>query len=126
MQAGIFNAAALPGVQAALDIRIMSPHVLDVGSDCCEAMHAKKLAYYSEHFVELSAQGIRHRPLAISCSGRLHIETVSVLTAVAQKAARRHGLADYVPILQRLQQATGVACKSGCFHGAGLLATPSR
>ena len=68
----------------------------------------KKLAHYRPHCDELAAQGIRYRPKAISCYGRLHPEAVHVLAAVAQKAVRRYGFVDHVPILRRLQQAIGV------------------
>ena len=86
----------------------MSPHALGAGEDCCEAVQSKNLAAYQEHFGELSAQGIRYRPLAMSCYGRMHPEAASVLESVAVKVARSHGFADYGPILQRLRQTIGV------------------
>ena len=110
--ADIFTAAALPGGQAALDIGIMSPHALGAGSDCCEAMHAKKIACYAMHFDELSVQGVRYRPLAMSCYGRLHPETARVLDDICQKVARRHGFAEHLPILQRLHQVIGARLQS--------------
>jgi hypothetical protein len=105
--ADMFSAAALPVGQAALDIGIMSPHALGAGSDCCEAMHAKRIECYAMQFDELSMQGVRYRPLAMSCYGRLHPETARVLVDVCQKAVRRHGFAEHLPILQRLQQVIG-------------------
>ena len=106
--ADIFTQAAVPGCQAALDVGVMSPDATGAGNDCCEAMFQKKLAYYGPHLTELEEQDVRYIPLAFSSYGRVHPESAATIKSIAQRAARRKGLASYQGILRRAMSGVGV------------------
>ncbi len=99
--ADIFTMAAIPGCQAALDIGICSPDACGAGADCCESMFQNKLETYGDHLEDLASRGIRYKPLVFSCFGRPHPESYDTLEIIAKQAARRHGVADFRPILRR-------------------------
>ncbi len=94
--ADFFTEAALPGSQAALDVGIMAPWASGAGADCCEAMYQRKLRDYGPYLAELAEHNIRYIPLTFSAFGRIHPEAMAVLTGIAQRAARRKGLGEYL------------------------------
>ena len=101
--ADIFTEAAVPGCQAALDIGVMSPDATGAGADCCESMFQRKLGVYSEHLLALSAQGIRYKPLIVSCDGRAHLDTTATLETIAVRAAHRKGFLDHRLLAPQLE-----------------------
>ena len=107
--ADILTSAALPGRLAALDVGVCSPDASGAGGDCCASMFDRKRRDYKRHLHELEVQqGIAYRPLILSTWGRMHPETLQILTNLAMQATRRRGLRDHRLLLRRVRSAIGV------------------
>jgi len=106
--ADILTSAALPGSLAALDIGVKAPDAVGAGEDCVETMRREKVAAYETDRPELEEQGIFYRPLTFSAYGRPHPEATAIMTTIAQRAARRRGVANHELILRRAQVKVGV------------------
>ena len=106
--ADVPTSAALPGSLAALDIGVKAPDAVGAGEDCVETMRRDKVAEYEADRPELEEQGIYYRPLTFSAYGRPHPEVSAIMTTIAQRAARRRGIANHEEILRRAQVKVGV------------------
>ena len=107
--ADILTSAAAPGLVSALDIGVASPDAQHAGQDCTEAMRVRKRGVYARHLEALHAEGVEYRPLVWSCWGQEHPDTTAALTAMARRAARRHGVPDHAPLLRRARAQVGAA-----------------
>ena len=105
--ADIFTSAA-HGSLAALDIGVCSPEAAGAGLDCCAAMARRKQRTYAPFATELRQRGVRYQPLVWSSYGRAHVETLDTLQSLARAAARRRGIQDWRPLLQRTSAAISV------------------
>ncbi len=101
---------ALGGDQStALDVSVAAPDAIGAGDDCTESKRRKKLDRYARFASELGEHQIVYRPVVWSCFGREHADTSSVMIALAHRAARRRGLADFRPLLSAARASIGVA-----------------
>eukprot|EP00973_Karenia_brevis_P095410 12427194-Karenia_brevis.AAC.1 len=66
-------------------------------------MVEEKLQYYAVILPELEQKGITYAPITFSCYGRRHGTTSTIMTQVAQRAARFRGQSDYKQLLRRWQ-----------------------
>lgn len=107
--ADIYSTAALPGCQAALDVDVCSPDAAGAGRDCVEAMWQWKRAHYAGHREAMRRTGMEYIPVVISCYGRFHPDSATVLERIAHQAARRAGVADSRLLLRRARAGIGVA-----------------
>jgi len=107
--ADILTSAALVDGLAAIDVGISSPEATGAGTDCCEAMRARKMRELGPHLAELRGRGVEYRPMTFSCFGRWHPESSALAEHMARTAARRRGLADPRLILRRARRRVGVA-----------------
>ena len=105
--ADIFTSAA-HGSLAALDIGVCSPEAAGAGLDCCAAMAQRKRQTYEPYFGELRQRGVRYQPVVWSSCGRAHVEALDTLRDLARAAARRRGIPDWQPMLQRTRAAISV------------------
>ena len=101
---------ALGGDQStALDVSVAAPDAIGAGDDCTESKCRKKFDRYARFASELGEHQIVYRPVVWSCFGREHADTSSVMIALAHRAARRRGLADFRPLLSAARASIGVA-----------------
>ena len=107
--ADVLTSALTMGLDTALDIGIASPDAAGAGADCAESMRRRKANRYAPHAHELAASRVVYRPLIWSCYGREHPDTSAALLAIARRAARRRGMADFERLLARARAAIGVA-----------------
>ena len=63
---------------------------------------------YAPYDAELRQGGVRYQPMVWSSWGRAHLETQDTLQSLARAAARRRGLPDWRPLLQRARAAISV------------------
>jgi hypothetical protein len=107
--ADILTSALTRGRETALDVGVASPDAQCAGADCLHALRRRKLRTYAAYAAELEASLVDYRPLPWSCYGREHGDTSVVLVALARRAARRLGRADFRPLLAKVRAAVGVA-----------------
>ena len=109
--ADLLTSAASPGLLSALDVGIASPDsTLAVSTgDGPEAMRARKAAVYAPFLEHMEAHGVVYTPMPWSCWGREHPDTSRVLTALARRAARRSGTADWRRALREFRADAGAA-----------------
>jgi len=105
--ADIFTSAA-HGSLAALDVGVCSPEAAGAGLDCCAAMVHRKQQTYAPFFGELRQRGVRYQPMVWSSYGRAHVDAEDTLQGLARAAARRRGIPDWRPLLQRTRAAISV------------------
>ncbi len=73
-----------------------------------------KIGKCARFFTELNEHRILYRPLVWSCYGREHADTSAAMVALARRAARRRGFADFRPVLARARAAVGLALARRC------------
>ena len=112
--ADILTSALAVDRDTALDVGVAAPDASGAGDDCTESMRKRKHAKYAPFAQDLAAAGVVYRPLVWSCFGREHAETTTALVTIARRVARRQGLADHRPVLNRIHAAVGVALARRC------------
>ena len=112
--ADILTSALAVDRDTALDVGVAAPDASGAGDDCTESMRKRKHAKYAPFAQDLAAAGVVYRPLVWSCFGREHAETTTALVTIARRVARRQGLADHRPVLNRIRAAVGVALARRC------------
>ena len=103
--ADVLTSAAGGNGLTALDIGVASPDSLAAvaNGDALEAMRKRKLGEYRYLEADLRAAGLQYKPIPWSCWGREHPDTSVVLEALARRAARRRGVADWRAVLRQLR-----------------------
>ena len=107
--ADILTTALGENQTTALDVGVVAPNARSVREDCTESMRRTKIGRYAPFEADLAGQQVVYRPLIWSCFGREHADTSAVLTAIARRAARRKGLADFRPLIFNARASIGAA-----------------